>query len=176
MRCVKRCSLRPRSRISSFSFFHSRSGCYFRTRAHGPVLSLRGHARLCAGQRHSSHRVAGWPALQQYGRNDCNAKQQRAMRGVSAFPLTHSNAIFLNHVSHIHLYCRFVIQFDSGAMYKVKTEWYFARANQKEKQVLLRDNVLLFVKCVVVHRCVVWLGAPFQHGARCVGAAAQARP
>lgn len=28
----------------------------------------------------------------------------------------------------------FVVQFADGAMYKVKTEWYFARANQKEKQ------------------------------------------
>lgn len=28
----------------------------------------------------------------------------------------------------------FVVQFADGAMYKVKTEWYFSRANQKEKQ------------------------------------------
>jgi hypothetical protein len=28
----------------------------------------------------------------------------------------------------------FVVQFENGAMYKVKTEWYFSRSNQKEKQ------------------------------------------
>lgn len=37
----------------------------------------------------------------------------------------------LHHKEHCE---GFVIQFDDGSMYKVKTEWYFSRANQKEKQ------------------------------------------